>query len=129
MYYCQIVDLHYKTTFYGECGFDGDKFFYDVQRPDDYFIVTWLDVNAIHKTYSKGIELISQERKEQIEKHGFDVHRDKQFYENSELVDAAIFALNGTDGYYPKTWDRWFADNMTAKSNRMNSVEFRIESN
>lgn len=39
-----------------------------------------------------GIELITQERKEQIEKHGFSLERDKH-YTNGELFQAASFCL------------------------------------
>jgi hypothetical protein len=43
-----------------------------------------------------GIELIAIERKEQIEKHGWDLTRDED-YKSGELVQAAIFCLNPTN--------------------------------
>ncbi len=39
-----------------------------------------------------GIELIADERREQIEKHGWDLTRDSD-YKNGELVSAAKFCL------------------------------------
>lgn len=53
-----------------------------------------------------GIELIAQERKEQIEKHGFS---NDAIYTNNELVDAAMQYL-GTDliSCWPESWDRKF---------------------
>lgn len=75
-----------------------------------------------------GIELIAQERKEQIEKHGFDVSEDAQFYEQQELRRAAMYALTLDDlTHYPSTWDHWFANKMMDKRRRMSSNEFDIE--
>lgn len=36
-----------------------------------------------------GIELIAQKRREQVEKHGFDVTHDAELYENEELLSAS----------------------------------------
>ena len=64
-----------------------------------------------------GLELIAEERQEQIEKHGFDVKHDKELYEADELVDAAVFAITGDYNFYPKTWGDWWANKMIAKTN------------
>lgn len=66
---------------------------------------------------SKGVELIAIERQEQMEKHGFDVKHDKEFYEADELVHAALFAITGDWNFYPKTWGEWWAGKMVAKTN------------
>lgn len=60
-----------------------------------------------------GIELIAQERKEQIEKHGWSLEHDAK-YKNGELLQAAKFAEMATgrgigfDGaigaHWPKGW-------------------------
>ena len=64
-----------------------------------------------------GIELISIERQEQIEKHGFDNRHDSnEFHKNGELSDAAIYAitLNG----YPEKWDKQFYKKIKRKDYR-----------
>lgn len=74
-----------------------------------------------------GIELIAQERKEQIEKHGFDVSSDKDSYNRNELVNAAIYSLTQDQVWYPDSWEFWFHDKMKAKGARMSEEEFWIE--
>jgi len=56
-----------------------------------------------------GIELIAQERVEQIEKHGFDDYSDAG-YINDELIDAAMQYIGGyLISCWPETWDRkWY---------------------
>lgn len=62
----------------------------------------------------KGIELIAQERKEQIEKHGFTFEKYDRYYINSELFQAASFCLElGTKPVemlfsWPKGWGKHF---------------------
>lgn len=54
-----------------------------------------------------GIELIAQERQEQIEKHGF---INDSIYTNDELTDAAMQYI-GTDliSCWPDSWDiNWY---------------------
>lgn len=56
-----------------------------------------------------GVELITIERQEQIEKHGFDISMDSR-YVNDELIDAAMQYL-GSDliDCWPDSWDRkWY---------------------
>lgn len=48
-----------------------------------------------------GIELIAQERKEQIEKHKISLTHDRQFI-NEELVRAAIYTLEPSDDNHHK---------------------------
>lgn len=71
-----------------------------------------------------GIKLIAEERKEQLEKHGWDCDNE---YEGEELVQAAIYCLTLKDEDYPKYWDRWFYDKVQAKKARMSETEFKIE--
>ena len=73
-----------------------------------------------------GIELIAQERQEQIEKHGFNLSNDEDYSEN-ELVSAAMYALTQEDEHYPRGWGFWFHDKMVKKEERMSEEEFWIE--
>lgn len=59
-----------------------------------------------------GIELIAQERKEQIEKHGWSAEHDS-FNDNGELLQAARFCI-GVDEW-PENWDLRFADKISDK--------------
>jgi uncharacterized protein YegP (UPF0339 family) len=54
----------------------------------------------------QGILLPVRERHEQINKHGYDLVRDRKFYQNGELVDAAMFFLTGDPKLYPPKWDQ-----------------------
>lgn len=51
-----------------------------------------------------GIELIAQERQEQLEKHGFAIESDKQ-YENGELLCAAFYAVTCDPQYSQVGWE------------------------
>lgn len=62
-----------------------------------------------------GVELIAEERQEQIEKHGFDETNDKH-YKSEELKRAAVFVLTGDDEWYPRTWSSWFGVKMDSKT-------------
>ena len=55
-----------------------------------------------------GAQLIAEERKEQIKKHGFDVTNDED-YSNMELIQAALFCIDaGTPvGHGLKTYKEW----------------------
>ena len=70
-----------------------------------------------------GIELIAQERQEQIEKHGFDVNNDK-YYSSLELIQACLFCLDQYTGIgkglmtykeWPEGWDYYFRDKIINK--------------
>jgi hypothetical protein len=69
-----------------------------------------------------GIELIAQERSEQIEKHGYDINHDKRYNDEnshstgSDLRMAAMHALWPEWQFYPKTWSSLFKDNISIKS-------------
>src|SRR5688572_10498777 len=56
-----------------------------------------------------GVELIARERQEQIEKHGFSVIHDAEYYQNFELLQAALFCIDQTipEGYGLKTYKPW----------------------
>lgn len=74
-----------------------------------------------------GVELISDERQEQIQKHGFAVVKDAEFYQQGELLEGAKYALTLEREYYPASWDFWFHDKLIAKEARMSEQEFWIE--
>ena len=72
-----------------------------------------------------GIELIAEERREQIEKHGFSVIEDAEYYKNMELVQATLFCIdqgvpNGfglkTYKLWPANWDKRFEYKILAKT-------------
>jgi hypothetical protein len=71
------------------------------------------------------IELIEQERTEQIEKHGFSIEKDAIYYKNGELLQAAAFckeqAMKKLFGAkqemvkWPACWDAYFEDKIRNK--------------
>lgn len=72
-----------------------------------------------------GIELIAQERKEQIEKHGFSIEKDHEYYKEFELLQAALFCIDQSveGGYglktridWPKKWDKHFRNKILDKN-------------
>jgi len=82
-------------------------------------------LNAESKYFNKtGIELIAQERKEQIEKHGWSIEHDKD-YSNGQLIQAAEFcreqAYNSTTGCkteackWPDGWIKHFENKVRSK--------------
>lgn len=62
-----------------------------------------------------GIELIYQERQEQIEKHGFSVKDDLSYSEN-ELIKAALFCINPKQFEWPFNWNEKFRDKIINKT-------------
>lgn len=74
-----------------------------------------------------GIELITQERKEQIEQHGFTIAGDKSMNGERELRSAAMYVLSNNPEYYPSNWDTWFMNKMEDKRARMTPEQFDIE--
>lgn len=74
-----------------------------------------------------GIELIAIERQEQIEKHGFSLEKDKDYYLADELEGAAKFALTLDDTFYPKSWGDWWRARMVAKGASLLPKDFKIE--
>lgn len=65
-----------------------------------------------------GIELIAQERQEQIVKHGFDNRHDSnEYHTNGQLRYAAAHLLVGGEGldFYPKDWDKKYKRKFEAK--------------
>ena len=54
---------------------------------------------------STGIELITQEREEQIKKHGWTMQHDEQTHDDGELQQIAMYILaNGHD--FPVGWEK-----------------------
>lgn len=71
-----------------------------------------------------GVELIAQERKEQIEKHGFSILDDAEYYKNQELLQAALFCIGRvtlpgsgltTEIPWPDDWGKKFERKILAK--------------
>lgn len=67
-----------------------------------------------------GIELIAEERREQIEKHAYTKEHDKQ-YVNKELVQAAEYCLSLTglwnkSVFWPTDWDNSIAIHIAGKT-------------
>lgn len=65
---------------------------------------------------TKGVELIAQERDEQINKHGFDETRDTQYYANAELVQATLFSIKPNLFSFPKNWNPIYAEKIEKKN-------------
>ena len=63
-----------------------------------------------------GIELIAQERKEQIEKHGRTVAYDIAENHSGRLTDAAYGLIIHKYAFMPDNWDREIVNKMLAKS-------------
>lgn len=63
-----------------------------------------------------GIELIIEERNEQLTKHGYDLDHDiKHYPESKALITAALFALSLDGQHSQKGWE-WFENKMWDKS-------------
>ena len=69
-----------------------------------------------------GIELIAEERREQIEKHGFDVTQD-EFYSENELIKAALFAINPNQFEWPFYWQEKFRRKIIDKPNAIERLK------
>lgn len=71
-----------------------------------------------------GIEMIAEERQQQIEKHGRTVEKDIKTNGSGQLVSAAVHILgrstvldfDGTEDYVPDGWDAAIYDKMYGKS-------------
>lgn len=61
-----------------------------------------------------GIELIAEERQEQITKHGYSADRDDN-YMNAELQVAAEACIIADDGDFPANWDLVLVQKMCDK--------------
>jgi hypothetical protein len=57
-----------------------------------------------------GIELIAEERREQIEKHGRTIELDVVLNTNQQLSDAAAMLCYGDEINYPDDWDELLID-------------------
>lgn len=63
-----------------------------------------------------GIDLIAEERREQIEKHGWNPERDAKYYSNGELLQAALFCISPTACTWPEGWDEYFKNKIINNS-------------
>lgn len=62
-----------------------------------------------------GAELIFQERKEQLEKHGWSLQNDSE-YNNEELLKAALFCIDQKRFEWPRNWAETFRTKIIGKS-------------
>lgn len=62
-----------------------------------------------------GIELIAEERQEQIEKHGWDLRNDSD-YKDEELLKAALFCIDQKRFEWPFGWIVNFRSKIIRKS-------------
>ena len=69
-----------------------------------------------------GIELIAEERQEQIEKHGFDIKNDQDYSQN-ELIKAALFAINPDQFEWPYYWGEEFRHKIKSKPNSVERLK------
>jgi len=65
-------------------------------------------------TTMNGIELISKERDEQINKHGCSIKNDIGSI-NEELLDVALFTITGNSDFYPRGWNDEFKSKLHKK--------------
>ncbi len=65
---------------------------------------------------TKGALLIANERDEQIIKHGFSAEKDTEFYNNAELVQAALFSLHPEIFAFPGNWNVIYKDKIINKN-------------
>lgn len=69
-----------------------------------------------------GIELIAEERQEQIEKHGRTLQHDDDYNDNNQLAHCAemLLAVEHEEGIdsesYPDGWDKEICRNMLSKT-------------
>lgn len=63
-----------------------------------------------------GIELITEERREQIEKHGRTVEDDAKYNKDCEMALAAQCILMNDDRWWPEAWDRSLYHKMMTSS-------------
>lgn len=63
-----------------------------------------------------GIELIGQERKEQIEKHGYTTDIDKDVNKYCELLGAAEYIINKDRNKFPLRWHLSLMEKFDKKS-------------
>ena len=69
-----------------------------------------------------GVELIAEERQEQIEKHGFDVKNDAD-YSHNELLKACLFAINPAQFEWPFYWQEKFREKILNKPNEIERLK------
>lgn len=73
------------------------------------------------KDMKTGIQLITEERKEQIEKHGWDLANDMDYGRN-ELVKAALFCISPKFFEWPFNWTEEFRKKII-KKNRVDQLK------
>jgi len=70
-----------------------------------------------------GIELIAEERQEQIEKHGFSVEDDAEYYQKNELIKAALFCIDNSVFEWPFYWQEKFRDKILNKRDQIERLK------
>ena len=73
------------------------------------------------KEMKTGIELIAEERQEQVEKHRWDITNDA-YYGEEELLKAALFCIDQKRFEFPFTWQPYFRDKIL-NNNRIDQLK------
>ena len=68
-----------------------------------------------------GLELITKERREHIEKHQWSKEHDTQ-YTKLELRDCAVYNLTKDDAFWPSNCDEKYKKKMQAKNYKQNLI-------
>lgn len=86
----------------------------------DRIRLIWDIINLVRKLdeppQKTGVQLIAEERQEQIEKHGYYISTDAQFHREGELIKAALFAINPWQFEWPFHWNKQGRDKVLGKS-------------
>lgn len=112
--YLKRVDHHYRRTYHLCDNIESPQ--YDKRRTLKNIVC-----DLIKNTMKTGIELIAEERKEQIEKHGRTIKKDVQFNDSEQLSMAAemLLAVSHEEGIdpasYPDGWDYDICQKMISK--------------
>jgi len=72
-------------------------------------------MKTLFKIDKTGIELISEEREEQIKKHGFDSSHDKE-HMNGELLVVAQCLITNDYSEFPKNWGSFYMEKLMSKT-------------
>lgn len=62
-----------------------------------------------------GVELIAEERKEQIEKYAMTIALDQRYNSGGQLVRAAMYVLKKDEDYFPTEWKLMFRKSLMIK--------------
>ncbi|BDD88718.1 hypothetical protein DPPLL_30830 [Desulfofustis limnaeus] len=90
----------------------------DARKSANYAVWLAEELQRAQRSPMRVVELIAAERREQIEKHGFDAaHDDGPDHDRGQLIDAAVYLLTGVG--YPSSW----SDEHKRKFDRKSGLE------